>query len=429
MFQSFDPKSEAAQDLDKDQIAAALARTSITSDKNDSSSLYDIDFYGCAAAFLSRRAGNQFPFDTIDEVKQVCSTLERFFDYLLQQDVCPEHATEVLRTRNLCRSAVKKLWDVAESTRKLPGDFNAALSTLFEGQYAKYDGVTDWSTVGTDELGQSYNAHSFVGFTSQEAQQIVRFGIAGAAEEQTYLDFERHVQAHTLAVYDTMRNHGFEITHIVPPSEQCKDLYRTQSKNFRPVGRIYAKSWSPPGEPTKDLSPAEIQAQLRRKDAKIREQLHRDAGYIPFPSLTVGTDPEWCFLVEESLQQNLHVGMKVGCTVHFLNCGSTTYTYGPNQRVEKKGAYFAFFDEVIRCFPDFDTYLEGNELMLGWKEPKPVEGAIGGPRKEDGRWVVFGKGGEGEDGVKGEVVDGQDDISEAVNGTDELDPDVTAGVV
>ena len=415
MFQSFDPKSEAAQDLDKDQIAAALARTSITSDKNDRSSLYDIDFYGCAAAFLSRRAGNQFPFDTIDEVKQVCSTLERFFDYLLQQDVCPEHATEVLRTRNLCRSAVKKLWDVAESTRKLPGDFNAALSTLFEGQYAKYDGVTDSSTVGTDELGQSYNAHSFVGFTSQEAQQIVRFGIAGAAEEQTYLDFERHVQAHTLAVYDTIRNHGFEITHIIPPSEQCKDLYRTQSKNFRPVGRIYAKPWSLPGQLTKDLSPAEVELKLR------------DAGYTPFPSLTItGTGPEWCFLVEEALQQNLHVGMKVECTVHFLNCGEPIMRFG---RVERKGTYFAFFDEVIRCFPDFDTYLEGNELMLGWKEPRPVEGAIGGPRKEDGAWVVFGKGGEGEDGVKGEVVDGQDDISEAVNGTDELDPDVTAGVV
>ena len=54
---------------------------------------------------------------------------------------------------------------------------------------------------------------------------------------------------------------------------------------------------------------------------------------------------------------------------------------------------------------------------------------MGGLEKRTGGGSSLGKGGEGEDGVKGEVVDGQDDISEAVNGTDELDPDVTAGVV
>ena len=395
MFQGIDPKSEAFQDMTKEAIAAAMARTSIASDKN--SSLYEVDFYGCAAAFLSRRAGDQFPFDTIDQVEQVCSTLERFFDYLLQRDVCPEHAAEVLRTRNLCRTAPAKLWHVTESTRKLPGDFNAALSTLFEGQYARnYDGVTDWSTVGTDELGQSYNAHSFIGFTSQEAQQIVRFGIAGAAEEQVYLDFERRVQDHTLAVEEKMRDIGFEITQIVPPNEQCKELYKTQSKNFRPVGRVYAKPWTAPGQPPEDLSPAELQAQL-----------HNTSSTPPVPSTI--EQREYCFLIEEPLQENLHVGMKVECTIHLMNCGDTG----------KSSTQLAFFDEVLRCFPDFDTYLEGNELMLGWKEPRPVEGAVGGPRRRDGRWVVFGEAegeedpeGEGEEaqGVEGggKVVDGQD---------------------
>jgi hypothetical protein len=52
--------------------------------------------------------------------------------------------------------------------------------------------------------------------------------------------------------------------------------------------------------------------------------------------------------------QHPFVGMKIEATIHKLNCG------------------IWFFDEVLRAFRSFNTYL-CNELMVGRKEPRAVD--------------------------------------------------------
>lgn len=396
MFQTLDPKAEATQEMDKDALAAAMARTSIAAHKRENMHLYAVDFTGCVAGFLSRRAGDWFGLDTPEQVRLVTTTLERFMDYLMQHDVCPEYGEDVLEARNLCRRASGDIWRVAEAQRKLPGDFNVACSTLFAGQYARdYDGVTDWSVAGTDlgggENGQAQPPRSFVGFTQEKARQIVSLGIAGGAEEDVYQDFMRRVNDGTLRVVVKRERTGFEITRIQSPSRECKDLYRKESRDFQPVGRVSAKRWDNPERPPEDLTAEE---ELERKLQKS----------------TAGTsEEEYAFLVEGTLQTYLTVGMKVEATLHRLNCGA--------------GGLW-FFDELIRCYPPFDRYLE-NELMVGWKEPRAVKGATGYVDRE-GNWILFGEG-EGPDVEHG---DGTADADARMEGKDVVDEDgAPAGVV
>ncbi|KAK4946827.1 hypothetical protein LTR10_014330 [Elasticomyces elasticus] len=340
--------------MDKTQIAQTLTQARISDNKRDlgtETSLYEVDFQGVMKGFLSRRAQDMYGFETREQVSMVTTTLERFMDYLLQHDVCPEYRDDVLATRNLCREAQSELWDVAEATRRLPGDFNIACSTMFGGSYAQgYDGEASWRPES--------EAQAFVGMKPEEARQIIHFGVAGAASEDVYQAYLHAIHGDgALEVVSVEKYIGFEITRIVPPTEDCKQLYTTASQHFRPVGCVYAKSWSNPDTPPEDLTEEEKQAQS-----------------LP----TTPDETEYVFFMESILQSYLRVGMKVEATVHTLNCG------------------IMFFDEVLNVFPTFDEYLV-NELMLGWKEPRPVKGAFDYVESEDDDECDDGHGDQPED--------------------------------
>lgn len=332
------------ENMDKAQIASILSQASATEDKRNlgtETSLYEVDFLGCMKAFMSRRAKNLYGFETQDRVQLLTSTLERFMDYLLQHNVCPEYQSDVLATRNFCREAGSEIWDAAEATRRLPGDFNVACSTLFNGAYARnYDGNTWWGPTDTEE-------QVFVGMKPEEASQIVRFGVAGAASEDVYLSFVKcvsggdGVEAITLEVVDTKEQVGFEITKIEPPSKEAVDIYTTQSAHFRPVGRVHAKPWKNPDALPEDLTPDEQAALTSPSSSKPHEN---------------GNQVEYVFFVESILQSHLRVGMKLEATIRTLNCG------------------IMFFDELLNVYPSFDEFLI-NEMMEGWKRPKPEKGA------------------------------------------------------
>ncbi|EXJ56292.1 uncharacterized protein A1O5_12559 [Cladophialophora psammophila CBS 110553] len=348
--------------MDKTQIALALSQVWISEDKRNlgtETSVYEVDFLGCAKGFLSRRAKDIFGLDTEDEVNMVCTTLERFMDYLLQHDVCPEYKEDVLAARELCRKAGPELWDMAEATRRLPGEFNIACSTLFDGSYSRdYDGETWWGNSDGEEA-------VFVGLKPDEAQQIVKFGVAGAATEKVYTAFLAGVQQKAPKMMDVVKieeRTGFEITRIEPPTKACKQIYTSHSQHFRPVGCVYAKPWKNPDALPEDLTPAEKEA-------------------LSPPSVQAA-ETEYVFFIESILQSCLRVGTKVEATVRTLGCGIT------------------FFDEVLNVYPSFDEFLV-NEMMVGWKSPRPVKGALDYVSGDDS------DGGEddggGEEGGDGEV--------------------------
>ncbi|KAL2429749.1 hypothetical protein ABEF95_010808 [Exophiala dermatitidis] len=333
---------QVTEDMDKNQVAAALTQASVSNDKRDlgtETSLYAVDFLSCIQGFLSRRAKYLYGFETREQVLLLTTTLERFMDYLLQHDVCPEYRDDVLAARNLCREVPAELWAVAEATRRLPGDFNIACSTLFGGRFAQnYDGETWW---GPEETQQE--DHVFVGMKPAEASQIVHFGVAGAASEPVYAAYLAGINgpasAKNLQVEWVKENVGFEITKIESPTEECKQLYLEGSRHFRPVGLVYAKPWKNPDSPPEDLTPAEQeQEQAGRLDQDV-------------------VDTEYVFFIESILQSHLRVGFKVEATVRKLHCG------------------IMFFDDVLDVYPTFDVFLH-NEMMSGWKKPRPVKGAF-----------------------------------------------------
>jgi hypothetical protein len=318
--------------MDKTQTATAMTRASISDDKRDlntDTSVYQVDFLGCMKGFLSRKAKNLFGFETREQVAVLTTTLERFMDYLLQHDVCPEYRSDVLAARALCRDAPPELWDVAELTRRLPGDFNMACSTLFGGFYQNYDGETWWGP-------ENFQGSVFVGLKPEEASQIVHFAVAGAASEEVFRAYMAAVDGHTqLQVTSVREEAGLEITRIIPPTPECKDIYHAHSKHFRPVGRVHAKLWTDPDAPPEDLTETERQS-------------------LVSPSVDA---TEYVFFVESILQSSLRVGMKLQATVRTLNCG------------------IAYFDAVRDVFPTFDEYL-ANDMMVGYKPPRPEKGAF-----------------------------------------------------
>ncbi|KAK5206515.1 hypothetical protein LTR41_007953 [Exophiala xenobiotica] len=347
-------QGQDTEDMDRTQLLVAMSQASISDDKRNlgtPTSLYDVDFQGVMKAFLSRRARLLYGFELRDQVSLLTTTLERFMDYLLQHDVCPEYRDDVLATRNLCRDSTSELWDVAEATRRLPGDFNIACSTLFGGYYAEnYDGTTDWEEGSRDE-------NVFVGMKPEEAQQVIHFGVAGAADEPVYKAYAAAVNGGGMLAVDSIQEHaGFQITKIEPPTAECKELYTTTSQHFRPVGRVYAKPWTNPDQQPEDLTAAEKEALTTIKAPKDDDK------------------KQYIFFVESILQSHLRVGMKVEATIRTLNCG------------------IMFFDDVLNAFPTFDEYVV-NELMAGWKAPRAVKGAFDYIEAE-----IEGEGeGEGED--------------------------------
>ena len=340
MFQGGYDKDER-ESMDNDQIIAALAQTSISADKNDigkDTSLWAVDFEGVMKGFLSRRAPYYYGFEVRDQVEIVTKVLANFMRYLLYHDVCPEYAAEVSLARDICGTATRELWACAEAQRWLPGDFNIACSTLFDGSYGKnYDGVSSW-------MPEENQVNSFVGMTTVTAQEVVKFAIAGAGSEAVYRSFYDLVTKDEIVEVETLVGVGFEITAIDQVEADTKNFYREQTADYRPVGKVRAKPWTRPDLPPEDLTAAERAALAMKADEAV-------AGAIT-NSGKESVEACFEFFIEEVVLQHLFVGMKIEATVHKLNCG------------------IWFFDDVLRAFCSFDTFL-CNELMIGWKEPRP----------------------------------------------------------
>ena len=336
MFQSVSQVQQ--KEMSKEELAVALSQVAIGTDKYDIGSdtaLYDVDFLGCAKAFLSRRAPDLCWTETPERTLEVTTTLERFMDYLLQQDVCPEYRTEVLATRDFCRQVPDELCECNEASRRFPGDFNIACSTLFGGAYSHYDGETSWAP----EVPGTSN---FVGFTRELAFQIMTYGMAGAAPEEAFQQYQAQLNAEDdgVSLLETHEQAGFEITEIIPPSKATLKLYKQDAQDLRPVGLVRAKFWKDPGGPPEDLT-AEERAALENTSTKSPTQ----------------KPEEYTFLIEQIMQMNMRIGMRLQATLHKLSCG------------------IWFFDDFQKCLPSFDVYLE-NDRMIDYETPRWLKGSV-----------------------------------------------------
>lgn len=331
-----------AEALDKETLTKAMGRATLSLEFRDignESSNWVVDFEGVMKGFLSRRAPFFYGLDTEADVKLITTLLTNFMNYLLLHDVCPEYQDSILAAKECCVKATQELWSIRQAQLWMPGDFNIACSTLFDGAYGRrYDGNTPW----TDDV------EGFVGQTDEEARQIVKFAVACAGSEEQYQLWYDKAMANAVKVTQVRKEVGLEITAIILPDDETRSFYKKRTKEFRPVGKIYTKAWLNPAAPPDDLTPEEQALRQERSERK--------------GPVLQGSDPvrgaeegEYEFFIEEAVLQHLFVGMKFEATVRTLNCG------------------IYFFDEVLNVYVSFDTFLP-NEMMYGYKKPRYLRG-------------------------------------------------------
>ena len=361
MFQGVSERD--AESMDKEDLTRALAQTSLSFDFRDigkESSKWVVDFEGVMKGFLSRRVPFFFPLDAEADVKTVTTLLTNFMNYLLHHDVCPEYRESILAARQCCVKASHELWCIRQAQKWLPGDFNVACSTLFDGAYGRgYDGKTSWRE---DEGG-------FVGQTDDQARQIVKFAVACAGSEEQYQLWYDKALANEIKVTKVRKEVGMEITQIILPDEEMRNFYRERTKEFRPVGKIYTKAWRNPAAPPEDLTPEEHASRKKRS-------LGEDQGTKRGNQDRRAEEDEYEFFIEEVVLQHLLVGMKIEATVRTLNCG------------------IYFLDEVFNVYVSFDTFLP-NESLYGYKKPRYLHGFSMG---EDGLVKYNPEGTQEDDG-------------------------------
>lgn len=370
MFQGVSERD--TESMDKDTLTRAMAQSSLSSDFRDigkESSQWVVDFEGVMKGFLSRRVPFFYALDAADDVKNVTNLLSNFMNYLLHHDVCPEYREPILAARKCCFKATDELWSVRQAQKWLPGDFNIACSTLFDGAYSKrYDGQTSWTE----------NEGGFVGQTDDQARQIVKFAVACVGSEEQYQLWYQKAMANEIKVTKVRKEIGLEVTEIIPPDDETRDYYKQKTKDFRPVGKIRTKGWKNPSAPPDDLTPEEhaLRRETLSKAKSATKGICQDRE---------AEEDEYEFFVEEAVLQHLFMGMKLEVTVRILNCG------------------IYFIDEVFNLYLSFDTFLP-NDRMYGYKNPRYLNGFSMG---EDGL-VRY----DPEEAGNGEGQGGEDDVVE-----------------
>ncbi|KAK5938487.1 hypothetical protein PMZ80_009458 [Knufia obscura] len=376
-------------EMDKDQVATALSRVQIPDELREAlestdtdKPKYAVDFLGCTQSFMARSAPVLFAFDTRDDVQFVTRTVERFLDYLLQHDVCPEFSEKILEARKFCREATDQMWACAEAQRWMPGQFNMACSTKYGSLGDNFDGTSVWG-------GDTYDGTAvFVGLTFEEADAIMRYAVAGAADQDVYDKFTQLNLADEdeegIKVVKVIEGQGFEIDRLEYPTADCIGFYTDSGVDYRPQGKVFAKAWQDPNAPPEDLTEEE------RKAARSEQ-----------PSSEV-----YVFFVEEIVLQHLAKGQKILATVRQLNCG------------------IWFFDDFTKIYPEFDLFLL-NELVEDYKEPRYLPDAYvpGAPgwteiKNDDEEVIGYRDNGESKHSDGGDMV-GEVVGEEKVGGEDD----------
>jgi hypothetical protein len=91
---------------------------------------WTVDFMKVAKAFLSSEFLESFDWYDEKQVKTATKVLSNFYKFLLYHDVFPEYQKEIKACLDFCPVAEEELLKLGWVDRTLPGDFNAACSTI-----------------------------------------------------------------------------------------------------------------------------------------------------------------------------------------------------------------------------------------------------------------------------------------------------------
>ena len=205
----------------------------------------------------------------------------------------------------------------------LPGDFNKSCSEIFGGMY---QGM--WSQ--NQEWVQGVNVDYDIGISPHHARKVFKYALAAAADDYTHKTYAQQLKANSTRITSVSDNTGFEVTDILPPTQEVLDFYsQPEAAGLKPIGRIRAKSWVVPTAAEEDLTEEE-EAELATKTPEVKH---------------------YEFWVENEILSHCVVGMKIEATVTELSFG------------------VSYFDAVCGVHCSFYQLLP-NELMAGWRTPE-----------------------------------------------------------
>ncbi|GME43388.1 RNA-binding protein Lupus La [Neofusicoccum parvum] len=318
-------KDAELEERDAQDIALMMASHTIDPDKDDEDK-WPVDFEAVAKGFLSSSWPTLVFYDIAD-IRLASTVLKNFYNYLLYHNVCPEHNNGIYAARRVCELTEIEFPKVTATASKLPGDFNVACSTLFDGFYKdKYTRIGDWDELESEEQRGRFSTH-----TKEKSGIILKAAIGAHGTEE-------HMEAletgfNTISCTGTADGIGLEVTGVEMPSAEVLEIYATINTQMKgrfalePLGKLYCRPWDIPDFGTYDL-PAWRLRELEKEKA----------------------DKRYEFWVEANILESCFVGMKMQACVRTLSLG------------------IMCLDQIQEVYCSFYSYLP-NELMWRWKEP------------------------------------------------------------
>lgn len=322
-----DKKQLRRQGVDEDEIDRLTAHFSVSESVVDGIELEDnptwvVDFEALAKAFLSSQLMSWFDWYDENQVKTAANVLRNFYNYLLLHNVCPEYEAQIKAARDVCSIAEAELPRLAELDRCLPGDFNVACSTLYEGSFA---GIHRDMSSGEDWMQNGDN----LGFDEKTARFVFKAGIAAYGDDDQIERANAAMREGVGLKSISEETLGLEVVGIEMASGHAQPLYaHLDGTVVRPVGRLHCVRWDVPFAPPEDLPKSVIKEKKNKK---------------------------FTFLIEESILRCCYSGMKMEAVVKELSLGIT------------------WLDAIEATYPSFFTWLP-NESIRDWKEPGPPKG-------------------------------------------------------
>jgi hypothetical protein len=252
------------------------------------------------------------------------NVLRNFYNYLLLHDVCPEYNAQLHAARKVCDLAEEELLKLAIVDTRLPGGFNKACSTLFEGNYAGLNAASgDWVMDGDD-----------IGWAKEDAKTVFVTGIFAYGTEEQLKRLESVNDSgeditKSIKVVNEEESIGLEVVAVEPVTDSASKIYedvRFNNTLVKPMGKLRCKRWAVPHARREDLP--EWVTQMRK-----------------------GED-EFEFLLEDETLKHCYPGMKMEACVKQLDVG------------------IKFIDYYEAIYVSFFTWL-WNERIREWKEPGP----------------------------------------------------------
>ena len=302
-----------------------------------------VDFELVAKAFLSSQLKLVCDGQDGAQVVTACRVLHNFYNYLLLHDVCTEYTDQLLAARKVCDQAEDELLKLTEVDHGLPGGFNKACSTLFDGNFAGVYPIGDWC-----------QEDDKIGWSNYDAELVFTFGVFahGSKAQEAKLAEAKAKGISTKNAFKVVNeeNLGLEVVGVEFARDEAKGIYNDDKVTgtiIRPMGKLKCARWEVPHASPTDLPKSATKAKKLEK---------------------------YEFLVEEETLQQCVVGMKLECCVKELDIG------------------IKWIDYVEASYVSFFTWL-ANERIREWKAPKAPtswmvskmveEGAIAQPQFEE----------------------------------------------